>query len=393
MATENRSDRPTRRGWHEGTIRERPDRGGWEARYIGPDGRRRSIYARTRRDAASKLRRALDAAEKGHTTTAARLTVGQFLVEQFLPAVEPTVRPSTARSYRDVVRLHLVPALGRVSLRTLSPAQVSAYMRAKVDQGLSARTAAYHRRILRRALNLAIRWEVVDRNVAALADPPKVEAYQPKPLSPEEAGAMLEAARGDRLEALFITLLATGARIGEGLALRWANLDLDKGMCHITGTLWGGEVLPCKTDRSRRTIRLPAPALEALREHRRRQAAERLLAGPRWQDSGFVFTWATGGPLDGRRVGRWFDELCLRAGIPRRRPYDLTRHSAASFALLAGLDLRAVSDLLGHSSIAVTGDVYAHVLERLRDDGADRMGRLLGELAGEGSGRASRSPS
>ncbi len=199
-------------------------------------------------------------------------------------------------------------------------------------------------------------------------------------LAPSEAKALLEAVREDRLGPLFTVALATGARQGELFGLRWQDLDLDAGtmrirqtVSRIDGRYQFGEP---KTERSRRTIDLPAFATTALREQRRRQAEERLLAGRRWQDLALVFATTIGTPLDGAPVSDRLHELLAAAGLPRMRFHNL-RHACASLLLAQGVPARVVMDVLGHSQIAVTLNTYSHVIPALKQDAAERLDRLF----------------
>lgn len=215
---------------------------------------------------------------------------------------------------------------------------MDALLRAKSAGGLSPRRVAYIRAVLRRALGQALKWNLVSRNVATLVDPPRQVRHEISPLSPDECQRLLVEVRGDRLEALFVVALATGARQGELIGLRWSDLDLDAGTLTVRraramqadGSLGFSEP---KSEKSRRTISLPAIALVALRAHRLRQLEERLGLGPNWRDTELVFTTTIGTPLDGAAITHRFQAHLAAAGIPRRRFHDL-RHSAATLLLV-----------------------------------------------------------
>lgn len=199
-------------------------------------------------------------------------------------------------------------------------------------------------------------------------------------LTPVEAKALLGAARGDRLEALYVTMLSLGLRRGEALGLAWEDVDLDKGILRVRqavklegGRLVIGEV---KTAGSRRSLNLPGRLVEVLRAHRLRQLEERLAAGERWHHQGLVFTTTVGTPIDPHNRRRSFVSLCKRAGLGHWHPHEL-RHSAASIMLAQGVPLEVVSDVLGHSSIRITKDVYGHVMEPQKRQAADAMARAL----------------
>lgn len=372
-----------RRGAGEGTIRQRTD-GRWEGRLtIGYGGGRRirkSFFGATRRDVQQRLATAAKALEQGIRPASERLTVGTYL-EEWLAAGEGSLRPLTHRRYAQLVRGHIAPALGRIGLARLSPADVERLLSAMVAGGAAPRSAHHARAVLRAALARAMRHGLVTRNVAALAAAPKVERPEVRVLSPGDVRRLLEAVQGDRLEALYLLAIATGARQGELLSLSWDDVDLERGTMRIRTSLQrvGGVLrrVEPKTSRSRRTVVLPAIAVRALREHRHRQLQERLWAGSRWQDRGFVFARSIGTGLEGPTVTRAFQTALAAANLPRVTFHAL-RHTAASLLLAQGVHPRVVMEQLGHSTIALTMNTYSHVIPALEREAADRMDRALG---------------
>lgn len=235
--------------------------------------------------------------------------------------------------------------------------------------------------ILRAALQQAVREEVLPRNVARLVVVPTGPRHEVHPLTVAEARTLLSNAAGDRLYPLWAVALAIGLRRGEALGLRWCDIDLDAGTLQVRQTLQrvsGGLVfLPPKTERSRRSVPLPAVAVTALREHRRAMAAEALRGGRMLSGEGLVFTTAIGTPLEPRNVTRAFTSLLTRAGLRHVRLHDL-RHTCATLLLAQGVPARVVMDTLGHSAIAVTMNTYSHVLPSLQREAAERMDEALG---------------
>ena len=375
-----------RRGHGEGGIRQRPN-GLWEARVTAGyvDGRpvRRSLYGRTRREVLDKLVPALACVQRGEPLAQGSRSLGSFLAE-WVDGLEMRVRPSTARRYADLLRLHVLPALGSVKLARLTPQRVEALLSEKLASGLSARTVWHIRAVLRAALGDAVRVGEVTRNAAGLARPPRVEGYHVEPMTPVRAAAILDAAAGSDLEAPIALALWTGLRQGELLALRWSDVDLDGMRLSVHATLqhrggrWALE--PTKTAKSRRTIGLPSPAADALAAHRQRQVEERLLLGAAWESPlvDLVFTDPWGRPIDGRNLTQRFQTILRAAGLPRIRFHDL-HHAAATLMLASGTDLKVVSEVLGHSAIGIgtTANVYAGVLDELKADAADRLARLV----------------
>jgi integrase len=373
------------RGQGEGSIYQRASDGLWVAVLnLGwKDGKRdrRYFYAPTRAAVAEKLTEALGRRQRGLPADVRRQTVAQFLAAWLEEDVKPTREPKTYESYESTVRLHIVPDLGRHQLAKLEPQHVRALLRQKEAAGLSPRSVQYIRVVLRVALNQAARWDLVARNVAALVEPPKAEREEVRPWTREEAQRFLEHARGDRLGPLFSVALALGLRKAEALGLRWQDVELDGGVLHVRYQLQRlkgrGLVLKRpKTARSRRTIALPAPTVAALRAHRERQAGERLLAGARWRESGFVFATTIGTPLSPSYVNVRFNRLVATAGVPTQRFHD-QRHWCATLLLAQGVPPRVVMDLLGHSHISTLMNTYGHVIEESRRQTADLMGRLL----------------
>jgi integrase len=314
---------------------------------------------------------------------ASTITVGVLLDRWLDEAIALTVRPRTLASYRYVVRLHLRPALGDVALAALTAQDVQAFLNRKAAAGLAPRTVGYLRGVLRQALGFAERMDLVGRNVARLARPPRVPRRQVNPLTIEQARTFRAAIAGDRLEALYLVAVGCGLRQGEILGLRWGDVDLEgrtlsvrNALARVDGEL---RLVEPKSATSRRIIPMPAFVAEALAAHKERQAAESLPRRPLPPDpfADLVFTTTLGTPLDGISVTRRFQRVLKGAGLPRQRFHDL-RHAAASYMLAAGVPARVVMETLGHSEISLTLNTYSHVLPGLGRDAADRMDALLG---------------
>jgi len=216
-----------RRGNNEGGIYQRESDGLWCASVSVELGKRKVLYGKTREEVASKLVSALNDVKNGLTLPSYRMTLGAFLEQWLADVVWQRNRPSTAHGYEFYVRKYIIPALGRHQIRKLTPQQVQRFLNDTHARGLAPRTVQYIRAILRRALNQALRWELVSRNVATLADPPSGRAPEIRPMTIADARRFLAAAGGHRHEHLFAFLLGTGPRIGEALALRWSDVALD----------------------------------------------------------------------------------------------------------------------------------------------------------------------
>ncbi len=325
------------------------------------------VYGRTKRDALDKLEKARSDKSHGLEPVDQRLTTGQWL-DTWMTEHCGDLSAGSRSTYRNAVESYVRPAVGAIPLAKLTPAHVEKMSRDLRQRGLSANTAKAAHRVLRASLSVAERHGIVHRNVAAIAAGPKRDdrARTDDTLKPEEAEAVIDAAKGDRLGALATVLLTLGLRKGEALALRWENIDLDgpEPSLTVASTLsrvagQGITVGPTKTTGSEGTIPLVEPALSDLRAHRKSQAAERLAAGT-WVDPGIVFASPIGTWTDPRNVLRYWHEWTQAAGLGKRRMHA-SRHTCATIMLANGIPLEVVSAVLRHSSIRITADTYARV--------------------------------
>ena len=369
-----------RRAHGEGSLFQRKD-GRWagiiDLGWVDGHRKRKYVYGATQAEALRKIREAQKATEAGLPIPSDKLTVGAHL-EHWLTNVLPmSVRPSTVANYATLARKHLIPTLGAKKLSRLTPEDVETLLRQKSEAGLSPNTVRLIRAILRRSLRHAERQGKVSRNVAALVDGVRVPKPQKRALTLDEAQRLLAAAHDDRLGALYATLLELGLRLGEALGLRWGDLDLDDATLTITRRLdRAGGTAETKTHGSRRTLHLSDGLVAALQRHADRQADEMLRAGDLWVETGFVFTSEVGTALDQSNLRRRLTRLCQTAGIGKLTPHEL-RHSAATLLLARGVPLHVVSEVLGHSSIRETKDVYGHLVAEDSRRAAHAMGEAL----------------
>jgi integrase len=380
-----------RRGAGEGSVYEGPDgrwRGavnlGWE------DGRRRRKYVsgRTQKEALAKLRQAHDDAARGIETDGS-VTVEKWLKHWLETVVDGRVGSDNTRAnYEQVVRVHLVPGLGKVRLDKLTPEQVDKFLAGKAAAGLSKSSVNRMRTILADALRHAERRGLVPRNAAALSVMPKVApAIARRSLTPDEAKKLMQAAKGERLEGLIVTGLVAGLRPGELTGLLWSDLELDgvPPTLTVSGSMKrtsstrseGYELARGDVKRStagNRTVALPPIAVDALKAHKAYQARERLLAGLLWTDHGLVFASEIGTPLDPSNVRRTFQRVAKRAGLDAGFPY-LLRHTAVSLLIDAGAGIEEVADLLGDDPRTL----YRHYRHQVRPvaEAATRMQEVL----------------
>jgi integrase len=314
---------------------------------------------------ADKLAKALSNRADGLVFDARGLTLGEYLKRWLADSVRGSVRHSTYSSYRRQVDRYLIPAIGRVKLTKLTHMHVQGLYRQMQDRGLSARTVQYTHAVLHRALEQAVRWNMIPRNVCDAVDVPQVRREEMRPLDAEQTRRLLRTASGERLEALYVLAVRTGMRPGELLGLRWEDVTLSdaEGTLRVNRALSEGELNTPKTKGSRRRIRLSAGSARALKAHRERQLEEREQKAGLWKEHDLVFPSSVGTPLAHRNVVRSFKTLLKRAGLPSSiRLYDL-RHTCATLLLSRNVHPKYVQELLGHASVALTLDTYSHVIE------------------------------
>jgi len=413
--------KPRTQGNREGRPYQRSSDGKWVAVVYLPNGKRKPVYGNTRKEALEKKKRVeRELAEQAPVTIGRGPTLADYLEKMWLPVTlqqrvqAGRLAPSTFDSYREKCELHIIPHLGKVKLAELSPAHLRTWLlelqrkpsgktppKPRPGKGkparptLSARTVAYCHAVLRKALEDALRDELVKRNVAKLVDPPAVERREMEPLTQEEVSKLLAAASEHRLWCYWLVVLALGLRRGEGLGLRWSDVDLDAGTVRIrasvqrireidpeTGRRKGRLVINgLKTEASQATLRLPASVAEALREHRLQQEAERAQA-PMWADKELVFATRVGTPLEPRNVNRAWESICRAAGVRQCRIHDL-RHACGTFLYAKGVDLKVIQGVLRHTRLATTSEIYVHLLEEVRGGAADTMDAVLVDLTAE----------
>lgn len=380
---------PRRRANREGTIYHVASENRWRAALTWTDDagkrHRRIVSGKSQADVRKRLGQLRSDLDRGlapvRTDTVAGYLAG------WLEREKQRIRPATWRGRELHVRGYLIPALGKVPLSKLTPAHVERMTADLIASGRSPRTASHARVTLRRALSDAVRDGLIHRNVAALARPPRVTRRTIEPgrdyLEASQLRRLLAVAAEYRIGALVTVAATTGLRQGELLGLSWDDIDWTAGTLTVRRTMaraWGGgfALSEPKTNRSRRTVHLAAVTVDALRREQREQDAAREAVGSAWQDTDrLVFTDAVGRPLYATAVHRAFHELLRAAGLPRV-PFHGLRHSAATALLTAGVPLRVVSDMLGHSGIAITSDTYGHVEAPSRRDAADAMDRAMG---------------
>lgn len=342
---------------------------------------------RTKKEAVEAYEREMADRRSGRHVSPSSLTVGEYLEARWLPAVEASVRPSTFAYHRYRVERTIVPALGRIPLQELGAddlerfyAQLLKGGRIRGEGGLSPQSIRHIDATIRRALNDAVRWKLVQHNVALGVRLPKATQPEMKIWSPEQLGNFLDHVSDDRLYAAWFLLCTTGLRRGEVCGLTWRAIDLDRGTLNVVKTLvsvaYRLEVSEPKTAKGRRSIALDPATVAELRAHRVRQLEERLEWRDAYDDQDLVFCKEDGSPIHPERLTIMFGRLAEAAGLPHIRLHDL-RHSYATAALAAGVPVKVVSDRLGHANVGITSDLYIHVPDEMDRAAAERVAESI----------------
>ena len=377
----------TKRRHGEGTIRQRPS-GDWEARlaYVDPETgrmRRVSLYAKTAEEVRAKLDEARDRIKVEAPVQDSPQRLAEWIDRWCDTALEVSPRkPSTKNLYRTLARKHLQPApLGLIPLDRLRKSHIDGLIVGLRKQELADSTVRQIYTVLRAVLDDAVLDGLLARNPCRLVRRPGVQRSEARYLDAATVSAVLSAAEGLRYRPVLMLIAGTGLRRGEAVALHWEHVNLTDGSLKVTATMCrvGAELLITepKTARSRRTVPLSPAMVALLKAHKAAQAADRLQAGDRWTDTGLVFTTELGGPVDPRNVLRTIHIAAGKAGVEGVGVHTL-RHSAAVAWLEAGVHIKAVADLLGHSSISVTGHIDGHTSDATTRAAVDGLSGALG---------------
>jgi integrase len=328
----------------------------------------------SRKDAERELAKLLNEVAHGLPADPGRMTVEQWL-RCWLEGKRPTVSAKTYETYELLVRRYLIPALGRHRLSQLHPYHVQETLSKLLEAGKHPKTVLHVFRTLHAALADAVRQQILGRNVCDLVRPPKVPVREPRVLTEEELQRLLRAAEGTRFNAPIHLGALCGLRRGEVLALRWSDVDLEGGVLCVRRTLeetrFGLAFKEPKTNRFR-AVALPPVVVEALREHRRAQAVERLRAGPSWQDYDLVCPARNGVPWRPSNFKRDFEAFVRKNGF-EGLTFHMLRHTHASHLIRVGADIRTVASRLGHATPRLTLDTYGHLLPGAQEDAVRRL--------------------
>ena len=363
--------------------------------YLDESGRtkRHTVYGRTRAEVRDKLKAARDRLDAGAPVKDASRTVGEWMRQWRETTLAVSDRKESTRDlYANLSRRHLeAGAISTTRLDRLKPSDVEALVLAKraetkvrdgeTVRALSDSTIRQVYTVLRAGLDGAVRDGLLAANPCAKVKRPGVARQEAKHLPSGDVQKVLEAAKVSRYFPALVLIASTGLRKGEALGLSWERVDLEAGSLVVRATLGriGNRLVISepKTERSRRTVPLSPAVVALLRKHKVSQSEERLRAGDQWQDSGLVFTTEFGGPVDPRNLLRVLEVAATQAGVEKVGVHTL-RHSAATAWLEAGVHIKAVADLLGHSSVAITGDIYGHASDDTARSAVAGLSEALG---------------
>jgi integrase len=326
----------------------------------------------SRKEAEKALTKLLREIDEGTVARSGAYTFGTYLTERWLPHMRSRVGTASWQRYESLVRVHIMPRCGRIKLASLRPHHLQAALDGILAGGAAPASVVKTKVLMRSSLAQAVRWQLLATNPADGVSPPRAERPDLRIPTPEEMRKLIEAAAETFWAVPILLAATTGMRRGEVVALRWPDVDLE------AGTL---AVQRGKTDTARRTINLPASTVTALRKHRKDQNERRLFCGAAWQDIELVVDSGDGSPIHPVSFSVGFAKIAESVGLPDVRLHDL-RHGFATALLKANVNVKVVSEALGHSRTAFTMDVYAHVLPGMGEQVATAIEAALGARTG-----------
>lgn len=384
----------------KGHIRKRGEKSWAIVIDLGRDaaGNRRQKWSTVRglrADAEREMRRLLGSLDDGTYVEPSRLTVGTYLDQWLKNYAKSNVSAKTYERYAEIVRLHLIPAIGSILLLRLQPLHIqTCYTQALGNGrrdgkgGLSAQSVLHHHRILREALNRAIKWRLLVRNPADAVEPPKPERKDMRAITEAETAKLLARARHSKAYIPVLLAITTGMRRGEILGLRWKDVDLAAASLSVRQSLEqtgdGLRFKQPKTAKGRRTVALPSLTVDELKVHKVEQAKARLMMGPAFQDHGLVFANPDGTPYPPDSLTSTFRSLLSVTELKGVRFHDL-RHTHATQLLRQGIHPKIVSERLGHATVSITLDLYSHVMPGMQEDAALKMDVALRQAIKDGA--------
>lgn len=367
-----------KRGNGEGSVYRRKN-GTWSAQ-VSLQGHRQSRTFKTQRDALEWRRKIIGQISDGMSFTSSQLTVTEYM-EGWLINKKATRRYATWLHYDWLAKRYIIPTIGNIKLKDLRADHIQGLINQLLKSGTGIYTVRKIHDVLKCALNLAVKQDVIMRNPAMQVDSPPKPHREMAVLSESQASQLLVAAKGHWMEALLQLSLATGLRESEVLGLKWPDLDWMKRSIKVERQLErshgeGVQFSEPKTAYGKRSIKLGGKTIEVLRRHYERQQEERVVAGEAWKEYDLIFPTRVGTPIDQRSLLRSFKLFLKNAGLPPIRFHDL-RHTSASLMLNHDIPVIIVSRRLGHARASITSDVYGHLLPDMQDEAAEMIDELV----------------
>lgn len=364
-----------------GSFRQLPDRR-WRLRFTLSDGRTKDVYGITQAECRNKRRELEQQAAGGRDISQRDPKLSDFLADWLVWIDNGKRAPSTVAGYKSLIEHHIKPAIGHKRVSKVTTRDVDELLRSMQDRGLSARTAQQCRTVLSMAFKRAERWDMVVRNVARLSESPALAPKTYKPLTIDQIRVLLDQTADHAYGPLYAVAIGTGMRQGELLGLRWEDVNLEAGYLDVRQSLrvakdGGKEFGAPKTPKSRRRIVLPSFVIDALEEQRARQIEDAEFNRTRWTDSGLVFTNSIGKALDGPTVTRKLGDELKEAGFPHERAFHGLRHAAATLLAANGVAANVARDVLGHTDIKMTLNVYTHADTDALTKAAEALDRAI----------------
>jgi integrase len=370
-----------RRGHNEGSVYFDASRDRWVAAISISPGKRKKFYFEKKQDALKKKNEALRELEQGTLATGKQQKLGEYLEDWLENVHKSKLRVGTYVNYKKLIK-YVVTDLGGIWLQKLTPQHVQAFYSKKLDEKLSSKVVHDIHGVLHLALDNAVRWGMIPRNVCDLVTPPRIVSREVVPLSVEQARALMKHVQGHHLEVLLSMAVVTGMRRGELLALRWSDIDFERSRLLVLHSVnfiagYGYVEGKPKTAAGKRVVSLPAFLVEMLKKHRAHQLELRE-ATENWQDHDLVFPNLSGSYMHPNHMGDLFRKLVKEAGLPPIHFHDL-RHSAASILLCMGVNVKVIQELLGHSDISITLRTYSHLLPSMQKEVVETWDGVFGE--------------
>jgi integrase len=358
------------RGHNEGSVYFDNEKQRWVAEISIGGGKYKRVRCKTKQEALQKKNELLRQHQQGILPTGPQQKLKDYLPQWLEHVQKDNLRVSSYVKYKKLMK-YIVEDLGDVWLQKLTPDQVKRFYSKKLEDGLSTKTVNSIHGLLHVALETAVTWGYVPRNVCSIIEPPRIVSRQGAPITIEQAKVLLEQVKAHRLEVLLTMAIVTGMRRGELLALRWSAVDLQRGIAIVLATVdyipkYGYVETEPKTKAGKRPISLPPFLVEMLREHKAKQELQHKKVGEKWENRNLVFPDLHGGYFNPRYLEKTFSKIIADSGLPDMHFHDL-RHSAASILLSMGVNIKQIQELLGHSSVTITLDRYSHLLPTMQE--------------------------